>query len=363
MTAKLTGTAATSQSKVSTRKKVAFLSSTAAYGAPGQEVEIKETHMSWVFLTGDRVYKLKKPVKYPFLDFSTLAARKADCIEEVRLNRRLAPDVYLGLVRLTLEAQAELALSGKGKTVDWLVEMRRLPEDRMLDHAILHGTVAPEHIGRVAKVLADFYRHLDPAGVSPEDFLGQFAREQAKNRALLTEKRFKLPRTRLNNVLAGIEGVIAGEPELLMSRAREGRIVDGHGDLRPEHICLSEPPVIIDCLEFNRALRFVDPFDELAFLGMECEKLGAPWIAARLISRCAAELGERPSDRLIAFYTAYRACLRARLALAHLLEPVVRTPEKWLPLAKAYLAIARQACLMLRLRAARPASRLRGSVE
>lgn len=333
---------------VSTREKVAFLSSPAAYPQTVRDVAVKETHMSWVFLAGDRAYKLKKPVKYPFLDFSTLAAREADSREEVRLNARLAPDVYLGVVPLTAGADGTLALDGKDETVDWLVMMRRLPDGRMLDHAIAQGTVTKDQIGRVAEILARFYRGIGPADVSPDDYVRQFAREQAKNRAILEDERFDLPRARVTAVLDDVDAVLTEEPELLMRRARERRIVDGHGDLRPEHVCLNDPPVIIDCLEFNRAFRLVDPFDELAFLGLECEVLGAPWIGRILIDRCGDALGDRPPERLVAFYSAYRACLRARLSLAHLLEPSPRTPEKWLPHAKAYLATAERVCPRLR---------------
>jgi aminoglycoside phosphotransferase family enzyme len=353
MTTDPTATGQAVRKDVSTREKVAFLSAPAAYPQTVCTVEVKETHMSWVFLAGDRAYKLKKPVKYPFLDFSTLAAREADSREEVRLNARLAPDVYLGVVPLTTGADGMLAVDGKGETVDWLVMMRRLPEGRMLDTAIAHGRATQDQIGRVADVLAHFYRSLDPVDVSPADYVGQFAREQAKNRALLEDKRFDLPRAGVAAVLGKVEAVLADEPELLMQRARERRIVDGHGDLRPEHVCLNDPPVIIDCLEFNRAFRLVDPFDELAFLGLECELLGAPWIGGILIDRCAQALSDRPSERLVAFYTAYRACLRARLSLAHLLEPNPRTPEKWLPHAKAYLAIAERASATLAPREAR----------
>jgi aminoglycoside phosphotransferase family enzyme len=361
MTIDPTGAQSRGQSDSSTREKVGFLSSPAAYPASVRDVEVKETHMSWVFLAGERVYKLKKPVKYPFLDFSTLEAREADCREEVRLNRRLAPDVYLGVVPLTLGADGRLALRGKGAPVDWLVALRRLPAEKMLDEAIAQGTVSQGLIGAVADLLARFYRAAEPAGVTPREYAAQFAREQEKNHSLLTDKRFELPQTALNAVLSGIEAAIADQPDLLTSRARDGRIVDGHGDLRPEHVCLSDPPVIIDCLEFNRSFRLVDPFDELAFLGMECERLGTRWIGEALIARCADLLGDRPPPRLLAFYTAYRACLRARLTLAHLIEPDSREPAKWLPLAASYLAIAERACLTLRPREARPASLPRGS--
>ncbi len=332
---------------------MAFLSSASAYPGAVREVVSTETHMSWVFLVDARAYKLKKPVKYSFLDFSTLSAREADCREEVRLNRRLAPDVYLGVIPLAVGADGLLILGDEGEIVDWLVKMRRLPADKMLDHAIMHATVTPTHINAVAELLARFYRALKPADLTQAAYVAHFAREQEKNESLLSDQRFDLPKTTLNAVLSRLDAVITGEPELLMLRARDGRIVEGHGDLRPDHVCLSAPPVIIDCLEFNRNFRLVDPFDELAFLGMECERLGAPHIGGTLISRCAEQLGDNPSERLIAFYTTFRACLRARLALAHLLEPDPRDPGKWLPLAGSYLAIAERASITLDPREAR----------
>lgn len=353
MTTQTTSARQAGKRSVSTRAKVDFLSSPRAYAHPVREVEVKETHMSWVFLAGERVYKLKKPVHYPFLDFSTLEAREADCHEEVRLNRRLAPDVYVGVVPLTIDAKGVPAIDGKGETVDWLVAMHRLREELLLDKAIARGTVTREQITAVADLLARFYGGQEPAGVTPEDYVAQFAREQALNRSVLTDARFDLDGDGVNSVLSAIERVLDKETGLLRERARQGHIIDGHGDLRPEHICLSDPPVIIDCLEFNRSLRLVDPFDELSFLAMECEHQGAPWIGDILLEHCTNSLGDRPSDRLLAFYTAYRAALRARLSAAHLLEEEIREPEKWVPQARAYLAIAERACLTLHPQAAR----------
>jgi aminoglycoside phosphotransferase family enzyme len=114
-------------------------------------------------------------------------------------------------------------------------------------------------------------------------------------------------------------------------------VLDGHGDLRPEHVCLLQPPVVIDCLEFNAAMRQVDPFDEVGYLGLECGMAGAPWIAARLLEGCATALGDRPHPALQQLYIAQRAMLRARLALAHLLDPVPRTPDRWPVRARRYI--------------------------
>lgn len=174
--------------------KVAFLADSDAYPDVQGRVTVRETHMSWVFLAGDRVYKLKKPLRYPRRDGRFLWGREFLCREEVRLNRRLAPDVYLGVSALTVTADGRLALQGGGRTVDWLVVMRRLPAERMLDNAIAAGTVDRERIDRLGERLSGFYRGLAPEPVPPQAYLQRFAGEHARNRAVLTDPRFALPK-------------------------------------------------------------------------------------------------------------------------------------------------------------------------
>jgi len=326
--------------QISIDDKLAHLSSLEAYEPGPAEVIVKETHMSWVFIAGDLVYKLKKPVRYPYLDFRSLAQRERNCREEVRLNRRLAPDVYLEIAALTDEGEGRLVIGGSGRVVDWLVVMRRLPERSLLDHAIATGRVRRGDIVAVADLLAAFYRSETPADLSPASYVEQFAREQIINERVLGDARFDLDGQHLAPILARVRSGLTDEVSLLEERVRSGRIVEGHGDLRPEHVCLTRPPVIIDCLEFSRPLRLIDPFDEVAYLGLECDLLGARWIGPLLRQRLADGLNEHPSHRVIGFYRAYRACLRARLALAHLLDAHPRQPEKWQPLARRYLSLA-----------------------
>lgn len=334
-------------------EKVGFLATGDAYATRPQVVNARETHMSWVFAAGDRVYKLKKPVRFPFLDFTTLSAREKNCREEVRLNRRLAPDVYFGVVPLTADRKGQLAIAGVGEVVDWLVEMRRLPDELMLDQAILRHTIKRDGTTRldaVADLLVSFYKTSTPAEISPSAYVEQFAREQSINEAVLCDTRFKLDGAQVRDVVAHLRlGIEGGAP--LEERVKQSHIVEGHGDLRPEHICLSDPPVIIDCLEVSRALRLVDPFDELTFLTLECDLLGAGWVGEYILKRCSDGLGDTPIPDLLEFYWSYRACLRARIALAHLLEPNPRTPEKWVPLARRYLQLAQSPVIMPLLRA------------
>ena len=326
--------------------KLKFLQTPEAYGQSGAHLECIETHMSWVFLIGNEVFKLKKPVRFPFLDFTSLKSREFYCREEVRLNSRLAPGVYLGLRalqwcdgRFALVPDERLTdASAPGETADWLVWMRRLPPDRMLNQLIAEGNLAPRDIDALVDVLGAFYRLAPTVDVSPNDYLVRFQYEQASTREVLLRPQFRLRDAALAIDRLGL--ALSQGAGLLRDRASRHRVLDGHGDLRPEHVCLLQPPVVIDCLEFNPQLRQVDPFDEIAYLGLECDMAGAPWIGERLTSGCASALGDRPAPALMHLYTAHRALLRARLAMAHLLDPQPRAPEKWPPMAARYIARA-----------------------
>ena len=338
--------------------KLHYLRSGSAHEAAGTAVEAIETHMSWVFLAGDRVLKLKKPVRYDFLDFSTLQAREFYCREELRLNARLAPGVYLGVLALQWHAGRfallpPQRLPAPGQTVDWLVLMRRLPQRQMLDQRIALGDVKPADIDALCRVLVDFYAHAPAIALDPKEYVERLHREQRMSRQVLLDPRFRS----LGGVLAldRLDAALRKHEPQLQARAAQGRVLDGHGDLRPEHVCLLRPPVVIDCLEFNAALRQVDPLDEIAYLGLECEMAGAPWIVAQLFDGCEAAFGDRPSPLLRPLYTAQRALLRARLALAHLLDPVPRSPAKWPVRAQRY--IERAATALDAIDASRPLRR------
>ncbi len=231
--------------------------------------------MSWVFLTDCFVYKLKKPVTTPHVDLASPAQRRCNCEIEVRLNARLAPGIYLGIVPLLLDLGGRLRLGGNGEPIDWLVCMRRLPERDMLDTKIRSGTLQSAEITAVADQLCAFYAAAEPVSLAQADYLGRFGEEQAATRQVLHDPRLALPARMVEAVLAPVDTMLRQEPGLLGARLAAGRIVEGHGDLRPEHIYLGQPPAAIDCLEFSRRLRLLDPFEEFAFLGMECAVLGA----------------------------------------------------------------------------------------
>ena len=330
---------ATAAAEPTLDEKVEFLSRPDAYSHAVSTVACRETHMSWVFLAGDRAYKLKKPVRFPYLDFSTLARREAACRAELRLNRRLAPDVYVGVSALR-ETPRGLAIDGDGKVVDWLVVMRRLDDSQTLEQAILDQRVRSRDLDRLASALVGFYRRAAPVLRLPAFHLDDWRQSLRYNRRVLLDPRFGLPSRLVRRIDAVQRRFLAQRGDGLARRVRQRRIVDGHGDLRPEHIFLGDPVRIIDCLEFNPRLRAVDPFDEIAFLSLECERLGAVWVGDYLRRRMTPGLRDGLSLELFLFYRCHRAMLRARLAIAHLLEPNPRTPEKWHPLALAYLQIA-----------------------
>ena len=329
----------------SIQDKVRFLSNPALHPEAPKDVRVIETHMSWVFLAGERVYKLKKPVSYSFLDFTTLAARETNCREEVRLNRRLAPDTYLGVTSLRIDLEGRLSLRGEGSVVDWLVVMRLLPDGtRMLDRQLARRLVGQTELDRVTEVLASFYRRTERADISPAAYVDRFKRQQIANREVLTRRDFAVDYGRVPTVLDRLDNALNGNRALLEERVDFGRVLDGHGDLRPEHICLVEPIVIFDCLEFNRDLRLVDPFDEISFLGMECAALGAAWVGPVLVQQLGNKLRERPPDRLLMFYwPSRRGSGCAHLLLRICLTPNLGEPGKWEPLATRYLTIAEEA--------------------
>lgn len=317
--------------------KLAFLRRPQAYSESASPVTAIETHLSWVFMTDDRAYKLKKPVRYDFLDFRTLAARKRNCEEELRLNRRLAADVYLETVALTRDSSGALSLGGAGEPVDFLVKMRRLPSGRMLDRAIVAGTVSLADVGAIAAKLAEFFASAPSEVISADAYRERFARGIDLNRQAFVEHPRGLPEGLAERVCAAQGDFLACRPALFDERARAGHVIEGHGDLRPEHICLAPPFAIIDCLEFDRSYRILDPVDELAFLAVECAMLGASWIEAVAVGAYRTKTGDKPSAPLVHFYKSYRAALRARIALWHLRDAEIRTPEKWPALARRYL--------------------------
>lgn len=317
--------------------KVAFLSRADAYPEGVSTVEPLETHMSWVFLTEDRVYKLKKPMKRALIDFRHADARHDNCHEEVRLNRRLGGDTYLGVESLRLGPEGRLRLGGTGLAVDWLVVMQRLPESAMLKSRIEAGTLDERALQRAAAMLSGFYRCARVIQLTAGQYRARLEEAVESNHEALSE--YALPTAQLRRLTDHQKNLLRSRPALFDCRAEQGMIVEAHGDLRPEHVCLTEPPVVIDCLEFNRDLRIQDRVDELAFLAMECERLGAR-LGDVLFDQYTRDTDDTPPVALVAFYKSYRAMVRAKLCAWHLDDDPEQRRGQWLERAQRYLDLA-----------------------
>jgi len=325
------------------RATLAFLADPACYPAQPTAVQRIETHMSFVFVAGELVYKIKKPIRLEFVDFTSLEARRQNCEREVAVNQQLAPEVYLGVVPLVRRPDGKLAWDGEGVPVEWLVVMRRLDQDRLLHHMIDEGKATTADLDRLCDVLARFYMETRRIPISPDGLIDWWREGIAAVERSLTDHAFDLPTADVAPAVEALQAFLTEKSDLLAERAEKQRILDGHGDLRPEHVYLGPPTLLVDRLEFNERLRWIDPFDEVTFLGLECTRLGADWIAAHLPDGLAERLHEHPPPELLRFYRCYRACLRARLSIEHMRDPKPRTPERWPRQAREYLDLAARA--------------------
>lgn len=326
---------------VDIESKIRFLRRPDSYPHAPRGVTPVQTHLSWVFVTDAHAYKLKKPIRYDGIDFTTVAHRKRNCEEEVRLNRRLAPAVYLGVVPLTREPTGALALNGRGEPVEWLVQMRRLPSEHMLDAIIAAARVTADEtaIRAAARHLARFYVDAPAEAVSGPAHRKRLADGVRRDLDELSRPRYGLPGQRVAELAQAQLAFLEKAPALFDRRVDAGRIVDGHGDLRPEHICVRPEPAIIDCLEFSKELRVIDPADELAFLALECERLGDARVGQWFLQTYVTVTGDEPPASLLHFYRVYRALRRATLAAWHLDDPDVTDPERFAARARHYLEL------------------------
>jgi len=321
--------------------KVAALRSPLAYAERPKVIRAIETHFAWVFLTDDHAFKLKKPMRTAYLDLSGVAARRYNCSEELRLNQRLAQGIYLDVVPLTMAADGALRVGGDGIVVDWLVKMRRLPSALMLDRAIVAGVVPAAPLAAVGRLLARFYRAQPSIAFDPRDYVARIRSQMEQDRSDLRAPGLGLTPGLVEAVAAAHTVACFRLEAELMLRARERRIIEGHGDLRPEHICLTEPPCVIDALEFSLDLRTLDPGEELAFLSVECERLGDVRPADTVLREYRTESGDPISRRLLDFYRSRRATVRAKLVAWHLKDPAYSGRGDWRVQAERYLERAR----------------------
>jgi len=313
-------------------------------------VELRETHVSRVFLAGTRAYKTKKPVLLPFLDCRRLERRRELCEEEIRLNRRLAPDIYLG-IRALVPAAGEpgfaLADPGQPGAVEYAVEMVRYDEERTLERTLRRGELRAEDLRRLGALLAAFHAACpvaDPQAALAamrraigETFESLWAQPLVDPAALWACERF-------------MGAFLAGRRPELLARGRRGLVREGHGDLRAEHVLLGASLAVVDCLEFDPALRRTDVAADLAFLVMDLHRLGAAACAGELVAAYRQAGGEPGDDALVAFFAAYRALVRAKVALLRAEQVAAGEPRDPLVAeARGLIELARRLCWQGRL--------------
>ncbi|HSN29557.1 MAG TPA: hypothetical protein VLT45_24885 [Kofleriaceae bacterium] len=316
--------------------KLAFLRASHAFDGVR---EVIETHMSWVFLTEHRAFKLKKPVHLPYVDYRTLERRRRSCDNEVRLGRRLAARVYEGVEPLVATPRG-LSIGGTGEIVDWIVVMRRLPADRMLPQMLAHGAATVAHADAVGDVLAAFYAGAARTSWSAAEVAGRLRAAVVANGDELVAR--GAAGDRVSPIVRSVLAALERQGRALEARVAGGHVVDAHGDLRPEHVCLEAPPVVIDPLEFDDDLRTLDAASELAFFALECERLDATWFGERVRVRYAERSGDRIPFELAALYRAHHALTRALIALRHVDDAEPAQQPRWTAKCNDYLARAAQ---------------------
>lgn len=300
------------------------------YPHPAKDIQRLETHISTLLLAGESVYKLKKPLDLGFLDFTTLAQRRACCREELRLNGRFAPELYLGMSAITGTRNAP-RVDGTGEVLDFAVRMRRFPQENRLDQALTRGDVRPDHLDRLADDIAAFHLSPQTGGTPPPaaDTVDGLLEPVLENLTALSDLLDgSESRARLAQLARWTHERADVLRPLIAERLRHGKVRECHGDLHLENIVLlNSRPVPFDGIEFSAALRWIDCMNELAFLCMDLVHRGRSDCASRLLSRYLDATGDHAGVPLLRFYQVYRALVRAKIQALRLKEDNVSAAE------------------------------------
>ncbi|MCD6230415.1 MAG: AAA family ATPase [Dehalococcoidia bacterium] len=314
-----------------------------AYSHDTRNIQLVQTQMSFLFLTGDYVYKVKKPVNLGYLDYSTLEKRRYFCHQELELNRRLCPHAYLEVAPI-VQQDTEFHVDGTGNIVEYTVKMKQLPQERMMDVLLTQGKVTSEMISQVAKKLAHFHHkaHTGPeiAAFGKLDVITQNTSENFSQ----TEKYIdvSLSSPRYNRIKRYTEDFTKNNNELFRKRVEQGRIKDCHGDLHTAHVCFTDDICIYDCIEFNERFRYSDVASEIAFLAMDLDHRQAHSLSRHLIDAYVKLSGDDDLLGLLQFYQCYRAYVRGKVESFKLDDPYFSATEKEsiLQTAKEYFGLA-----------------------
>ncbi len=301
-----------------------------AYPHPTGEVELRQTHISYLFFAGDFVYKLKKPLDLGFLDFTTLEKRRHFCEQEVRLNRRLCQSTYLGVVPVAY-VEGDVKVDAQGNAVDYAVKMRRLPEEGMMTPLLEQDAVTPDMIARLAATIAEF--HAASERSDEIDRYGGLETAMVNWRENFEQTEPYIGRTitrhQFDEIQAFVESVAQDDADLFALRVREGRARDCHGDLRADAVCFVDRDVcIFDCIEFNERFRYSDVAADIAFLAMDLEDRGRQDLSDVLMGQYLAATFDATLPLVLPFYKCYRAYVRGKVDGFQLDQPQIDEAQK-----------------------------------
>ncbi len=303
-----------------------------AYPEKTEKIELVQTHISTVFICDKFVYKIKKPVNFGFLDFSTLEKRSHYCNKEVELNSRFSKDVYLGVYTVNFDGKKHV-INGKGDVADYAVKMRRLSDEDLLKTRFKKGTVTSKDIGRIGKAIADF--HKTSVHSKEIDKYGKLniVKFNTDENFQQTEEFIEdsISRKQYNDLKNWTDKFYKEHQEIFAQRVKNDKIRDCHGDLHMEHICLTNPIIIFDCIEFNDRFRYSDTASEIAFLLMDLEFNDGKNLAEQLCEVYLTQTGEKDDEliyHLIKFYKVYRAYVRGKVTSFVLKDSAVPDDKK-----------------------------------
>jgi aminoglycoside phosphotransferase family enzyme len=323
-----------------------------AYPHKPPKIELVQTQMSFVFLAGEYVYKVKKPVNLGYLDYTTLEKRQYFCRQEVELNRRLCPDAYLSVVPV-VEEEGGFHVEGQGRAIEYAVKMRQLPRDRMMDVLLPRGQVTPEMVAGVAEKLVNFHQKAETnqriAAFGGLDVI----RHNCDENFAQTDKYIGLTilRAKYERIRGYTDDFMRSNALLFEKRVREGRIRDCHGDLHAAHVCFTEDTrlpspggqiCIYDCIEFNDRFRYCDVASEIAFLAMDLDRYQQAGLSRCLVDAYVGLSHDEDLGKLLNFYKCYRAYVRGKVESFKLDDPYIPEEEKAkvLTAARSYFQLA-----------------------
>lgn len=294
-----------------------------------QSIQLIETHISLLFLTGQYVYKVKKPVNFGFLDFTSLEKRRFFCEQEVLLNRRLSPTLYQGVTRITQEGD-RVSLDGQGKLIEYAVKMKQIPEEFLMDRLLEKNQVTPQMIEAVSEKLVRFYLTAET-----NDRIKSFAKPERLKQD--TDENFQqtekyigitIPMEVYKEIKNRTNDFLRVEGEIFYKRISQDQIRDCHGDLRLEHIFWGEEISIFDCIEFNERFRYTDVAADVGFLAMDLDYQGRQDLSEHLIQTFMNKSGDKELLEVLNYYKCYRAYVRGKVESFRLDDPYIPEEEK-----------------------------------